>query len=134
MPPVADPAAPSVNQVLEAASASTRPVAEALYKLLLRAHPQASILAWPKQRIVSFGFGPKKMTQHYAYIGIQSAHVNLGFYMGAFLEDPSAMLEGTGKNLRHVKLHTAQETKAADLWALIQGAIRERRPHAATAA
>jgi hypothetical protein len=134
MPPVADPAAPTVNQVLEAASTSTRPVAEALYTLLLRAHPQASVLAWPKQRIVSFGFGPKKMTQHYAYIGIQSAHVNLGFYMGAFLEDPSAMLDGTGKNLRHVKLHTAQETMDAGLWALIQGAIQERRPHAPTAA
>jgi Domain of unknown function (DU1801) len=114
-------------QVLQAASAKTRPVADALYALLLRTHPKANQLAWPKQRIISFGWGPKKMSEHYAYLGIQSVHVNLGFYMGAHLEDPSNLLEGTGKNLRHIKLRNFEEVNSPAVKSLLFAAINERK-------
>jgi Domain of unknown function (DU1801) len=114
-------------QALEAASAKTRPVADALYALLLRTHPKANQLAWPKQRIISFGWGPKKMSEHYAYLGIQSTHVNLDFYMGAHLDAPSNLLEGTGKNLRHIKLRSLEEVHSPAVKSLLLAAMNERK-------
>ncbi|HWG91934.1 MAG TPA: DUF1801 domain-containing protein [Candidatus Thermoplasmatota archaeon] len=43
------------------------------------------------------------------YLADYSKHVNLGFYQGAHLPDPEGLLEGTGKNLRHVKLRSVAD-------------------------
>ena len=43
------------------------------------------------------------------YLADHSKHVNLGFYEGAHLPDPDGLLEGTGKNLRHVKVRSAAD-------------------------
>jgi hypothetical protein len=40
----------------------------------------------------------------FAYVGIFTAHVNVGFFQGASLPDPDRLLLGTGKYMRHVKL------------------------------
>ena len=40
----------------------------------------------------------------FAYVAVFTAHVNLGFFHGAELEDPCGILQGTGKFMRHVKL------------------------------
>src|ERR1700741_945143 len=52
----------------------------------------------------TYGVGPRKMTDGYAYIMPKRGYVNLGFYQGALLTDPAGILEGTGKGLRHVKI------------------------------
>lgn len=39
-----------------------------------------------------------------AHVGVYRAHVSLYFFRGAHLEDPAGLLEGTGKQGRHVKL------------------------------
>jgi hypothetical protein len=67
------------------------------------------------------------MTEHYAYIGVQRSYVNLGFYHGAPLADPARLLEGTGKRLRHVKIHNASEVKNPVLVALLREAIDDRK-------
>lgn len=41
----------------------------------------------------------------FAYVNAFSQHANIGFYQGASLADPSGLLQGTGKRMRHVKLH-----------------------------
>ena len=45
----------------------------------------------------TYGVGPKKMTDGYAYIMPKRGYINLGFYQGAVLADPEQLLEGTGK-------------------------------------
>ena len=37
------------------------------------------------------------------------AHANLGFARGASLPDPAGLVEGTGKNLRHVKVRKPED-------------------------
>jgi hypothetical protein len=44
-----------------------------------------------------------------AALACHSRWVSLGFLRGAELGDPSKILEGTGKKVRHVKLHSAEE-------------------------
>jgi hypothetical protein len=45
----------------------------------------------------------------FAYVNTFRAHVNVGFLYGAMLDDPAGLLEGTGKNGRHVKLRPSRE-------------------------
>ena len=40
----------------------------------------------------------------FGYVNIFTAHVNVGFFNGAGLDDPAGLLVGTGKRMRHVKL------------------------------
>jgi hypothetical protein len=75
----------------------------------------------------TFGVGPKKMTEGYAYIMPMRGYVNLGFYQGALLADPKQLLEGTGKGLRHVKTRTLAEADRPPVRALVAAALAKRR-------
>jgi hypothetical protein len=63
----------------------------------------------------------------FGYVNAFTAHVNVGFFLGAWLDDPAGLLEGTGKRLRHVKLRPGQEPDAAAFAALIENAYRDMR-------
>ena len=58
----------------------------------------------------------------FAYVNAFTAHVNVGFFTGAMLQDPTGLLEGTGKRMRHVKLKPGREVEAVALSALIDAA------------
>lgn len=40
----------------------------------------------------------------FAYVNAFTAHVNVGFFYGADLQNQSGMLEGSGKRMRHIKI------------------------------
>jgi hypothetical protein len=117
----------SFDDILAAARPGLRPVCKALKALIASLHKGCIEVVWPRQKIASFGVGPKKMTEHYAYIGVQGSHVNLGFYHGASLPDPAQLLEGTGKELRHVKLRSVADSKRPAIRALLREAIADRK-------
>ena len=52
----------------------------------------------------------------FGYVNVFTSHVNVGFFQGAALPDPSALLQGTGRFMRHVKLklgtHTDSDRKS----------------------
>ena len=58
----------------------------------------------------------------FCYVNAFTAHVNVGFFLGAELLDPNGMLEGTGKFMRHVKLRPEKEVDPAALEKLIRAA------------
>jgi hypothetical protein len=51
-------------------------------------------------------------------------HVTFGFLRGTSLPDPEKLLEGTGKNLRHVKLRTVEDLKRPGVKKLIVAAAK----------
>jgi hypothetical protein len=63
----------------------------------------------------------------FAYVNAFRAHVNVGFFRGAELEDPAGLLEGTGKRMRHVKLRSDEATGAAALTRLIEAAYSDMK-------
>jgi hypothetical protein len=63
----------------------------------------------------------------FAYVDAFSAHVNLGFFHGAALDDPAGLLEGAGKRMRHVKVRWGRPVDADALNALIAAAYRDIR-------
>jgi hypothetical protein len=75
----------------------------------------------------TYGVGPKKMTDGYAYIMPMRGYVNLGFYQGAVLADPGRLLGGTGKALRHVKIRSVAEANRPPVRALVAAACARRR-------
>jgi hypothetical protein len=63
----------------------------------------------------------------FGYVNAFKAHVNVGFFRGAELYDPSGLLEGTGKFMRHVKLRPESEMDATALMKLIETAYSDMR-------
>ena len=61
----------------------------------------------------------------FAYVGIFTAHVNVGFFHGSGLPDPARMLQGTGRHMRHVKLRPGVPFDATSLDALIAASYRD---------
>lgn len=51
-------------------------------------------------------------------------HVTFGFLRGTTLEDPAGLLEGSGKNLRHVKLRGVEDLERPELLKLIREAVK----------
>ena len=104
-----------------------RPVAEALRSMILDVHPETVEVVRLGDRAVTYGVGPKKMTEGYCYILPHRNWVNLGFYQGSGLPDPGNRLEGTGARMRHVKVRSVAEASDRALRSLVEAALSERR-------
>ena len=63
----------------------------------------------------------------FAYVDAFSAHVNVGFYCGADLPDPSAILIGSGKRMRHVKIFPDQGLNESALAEMIQASYADMK-------
>ena len=63
----------------------------------------------------------------FAYVNAFARHVNVGFFNGTALGDPAALLEGTGRRMRHVKLRPAAPIDARALERLITAACEDAR-------
>jgi hypothetical protein len=61
----------------------------------------------------------------FGYVNVFTSHVNVGFFHGASLPDPSCLLHGAGKFMRHVKLKPGTATDAAALRKLIEAAYSD---------
>jgi hypothetical protein len=55
----------------------------------------------------------------FGYVNAFTEHVNVGFFLGAWLDDPDGLLQGSGKRMRHVKLMPGREPDPAALQSLI---------------
>ena len=58
----------------------------------------------------------------FGYVNVFSSHVNVGFLQGATLADPSGLLLGSGKSMRHVKLSPGTTIDDDALKGLIEAA------------
>jgi hypothetical protein len=63
----------------------------------------------------------------FAYVNVFSAHLNVGFFLGTSLPDPSGILVGTGRFMRHVKIRPDAGPDPDALRALIAAACHDMR-------
>ena len=61
------------------------------------------------------------------YYRVGLRHITFGFFLGTSLDDRKGLLEGTGKNLRHIKLRTIDDLSKDGLKELILDAARFNR-------
>ena len=70
--------------------------------------------------IVSILYGPThRMKDGICYIGVIKDHVNLGLIRGSELADPQRMLEGTGKQMRHIKIRNMSDLERFVIYAYL---------------
>lgn len=108
--------------IVQQADPEIRELAVATRGLIEEVYPQVVEVAWPRQKIIGYGVGPRKMSEHFCYIALAKEHINLGFYYGAELPDPEGLLEGTGKRMRHVKIRSAEQLEEPALRQLVKTA------------
>lgn len=65
----------------------------------------------------------------FGYVDAFTAHVNVGFFGGTALADPSGLLEGTGKYMRHVTLAPQREVDSEALVRLVRTAYADMKVH-----
>ena len=114
------------ERALQRTTDDGRASAEAIRSLIRRLDPQVIEIVWPQQGTVGWGVGPKKMTEHYAYLAVHLSRVNLGFYRGASLPDPAGLLTGTGKAMRHIPIAGPEEVGRTEIAELLKAARAER--------
>jgi hypothetical protein len=95
-------------------------LARAAKGLISEVYPDVVEVPWVKQKIIGYGVGPKKMSEHFCYLALFKSRINLGFYYGAELPDPDGLLEGTGKLLRHVKISSLEQLKNPSLQEILK--------------
>jgi hypothetical protein len=61
----------------------------------------------------------------FAYVGVFTAHVNVGFFHGADLPDPGRLLLGSGKRMRHVQIRPSVDLDEAALDTLVRDAYAD---------
>ncbi len=115
------------DELLDSVDLELSPICTALRNAIFSLHQDCVEIIWKNQRIASYGVGPKKMSEHYAYIAPHKQHVNLGFYHGTSVPDPDGLLAGTGKRLRHVKIRSITEASSTPIKKLIAEAIAQRK-------
>lgn len=109
------------DELLAGYDDAVQAIARRARALVFDAAPGAVETVSASYRNVSYGHEAGR-TDAFCYIAPFKGHVNLGFMAGADLPDPAGLLEGTGKNMRHVKLKRAADVDAPALRALVEAA------------
>ena len=94
-------------------------------ELVRHADPDVVRVVWPHQKTVGYGVGPKKMSEHYAYLAVHPRHVNLGCNYGAHLDD-GGLLEGTGQNMRKMTVRAVGDLDDPRVVPVLRAARQER--------
>ena len=116
----------SFDDLLQITAEDLQPIVRALREAIFDVHPDACEVVRLGDRAATYGVGPRKMIDGYAYVLPQRTWVNLGFYQGVSLSDPLRLLEGTGAKMRHVKIRTLADASRVDIRALVEAALTER--------
>jgi hypothetical protein len=107
----------ATEDYFKALGANRRKTAEALRRLILEYVPGVKeSMKWGRPVFEGNGL--------VCYIANAKDHLTLGFYYGSYLRDPDGMLEGEGKQLRHVKVTDESPLHEIGLIGLIKEAAR----------
>ena len=106
---------------------SQKSTLKSLREIILSIHPEAFEVVRLGERAATYGVGPKKNSESYAYLLPHKNWVNLGFLFGVNLPDPDGWLEGSGKKMRHVKIRSQEDAENTSVRKLIEDALEERK-------
>jgi hypothetical protein len=117
---------PAIDAWLRAQREDLRPLATAWFENMRRCGDDVRELMHDGCPTACVGDGA------FGYVNAYRDHVNVGFFSGALLEDPSGLLEGTGKRGRHVKLRPDRDVDAGALARLVRAAYLDAQARLGT--
>ena len=116
------------DEILASVNPEVQELARHTRHLIVSVYPGVVEVPWPKQRVIGYGVGHKKMSEHFCYISVSKNHINLGFMYGSELPDPEKLLGGEGKLLRHVRVTKPEDLERPTLRKLLEVASKHRMP------
>jgi len=106
----------AIDAYVERSNASLADVASAVRRLVKKTVPAAA------EAVNAWGVPVFALNGAFCLLMVGKNHVTFGFTQGTSLHDPDGLLEGTGKNLRHVKLKKPEQVDHPSLRRLVQEA------------
>ena len=116
------------DEALTGSDERVRDLATRTRAFIISVMPDVVEVPWPRQRVIGYGVGPKKMSEHFCYVAVHRDHVNLGFNYGAELPDPEGLLQGPGKLMRHTQVNAPEDLSNPALRRLLEVATAHRMP------
>jgi hypothetical protein len=120
-----------VDGLLEQSSREVRAVFLAATDLVRDVMPDATEQLDLPDRLLAFGFGApggSRLRDFAVALIPHAAHVNVQLADGAMLDDPSGIVEGTGKRIRHVKCRSTADVARPALRTILLDQASHRRP------
>jgi hypothetical protein len=77
-----------------------------------------------KETVNPWGVPTFEAPEPFVYWSVATRHITFGFLRGTSLPDPHGLLEGTGKNFRHVKIRKPEDLERSGLRELVAAAAR----------
>jgi hypothetical protein len=95
-----------------------------LRNLLLEIFPKATEHIDVKTGIITYSGRGKTDADWFFTIALHMKHINLIFRRGALLSDPTGLLAGNGKEARHIRIRSEDETQNPALRQLLEAALK----------
>jgi hypothetical protein len=111
----------SAEEILEPYPDDVQALINKARRALLKLLPGAKESVDSSAAVLSYGYGTGYRGMVCTLI-LSKSGVKLGFVRGAELNDPSGLLEGSGKTHKYVQLHSASDLDGPDLRQLIRAA------------
>ena len=105
-----------VNELIAELPSDIQQIVSRLREVIFQASPELKEeVKWSKPSYSQQGL--------VCYLAPAKKHVNLGFYKGSELKDEGAVLQGTGKQMRHIQVKKLEQINEELFVSLIQEAI-----------
>jgi hypothetical protein len=100
-------------------------LALATRQLVLEEAPGCIELLYDAYSAVSAGYSfTGRPSDTFVYIAAYARRVNLGFYWGALLKDPRGLLQGSGKQSRHIPIDELTDLRKPYVRAFLKTAVK----------
>ncbi len=116
-----------VTRFLDGYHADVRDLALKMRETILKSVPNAREKIYTGWQTIGYSHNGGMKSQFCA-ISPQRDRVNVYFNRGTDLDDPDHLLEGTGKNMRHVKVRTLKDAQSKALKELIKAVAALAQP------
>ena len=104
-------------------------LARALLAKMKARVPGATIMVYDNYNALAIGFGPsERASQAVLSLAVMPRWVTLCFLWGVGLPDPHGLLNGSGNQVRHLRLHTPEAFDDPRVQGLIEAALQRCEP------
>ena len=75
---------------------------------------------------IKWGQAVFSTSKNFCYLKINKAHINLGFFNFDILSDPNNLLQGSGKQMRHIKIYDLNNFDLEKLGNMMRQAAKDK--------
>lgn len=93
-------------------------------QLVLQACPTCNELLYHTHALSSVYSLSDQLKHAFCHIPVYNNHINLGFNLGADLDDPDGVLSGSGKKIRHISVRETSDLSHPAIARLLGDAVR----------